>query len=72
MVENGAASDILKLGLVSLMPALHPEYEAFRLTEKECGAVIGLMGHRKRGLLRLSAEHHAKDGDYILDKAYAG
>jgi uncharacterized protein len=47
VVENGAASDILKLGLVSLIPALNPEQESFQLTEKGCRAVITLMGHRR-------------------------
>lgn len=47
VVENGAASDILKLGLVRLTPALHPEHEAFQLTEKGYGAVIGLIGRSR-------------------------
>ena len=47
VVENGAASDILKLGLVSLIPGLHPEQEAFQLTEKGCRAVIALMGRSR-------------------------
>ena len=47
VVENGAASDILKLGLVSLVPALQPEHEAFQLTEKGSGIVIDLMGRGK-------------------------
>lgn len=47
VVENGAASDILKLGLVSLVPALQPEHEAFQLTEKGCGIVIDMLGRSK-------------------------
>lgn len=46
VIENGAASDILKLGLVELVPALLPEDEAFRLNPAQMQRLISLVGEK--------------------------
>lgn len=47
VVENGAASDILKLQLVTLVPAKLPEDEAFHLNSAQVDRVIDLVGRQK-------------------------
>ncbi len=44
VIENGAASDILKLQLATLIPAMKPEKEAFRLDHRQVATVAGLLG----------------------------
>ncbi|MBT0956083.1 GIY-YIG nuclease family protein [Alphaproteobacteria bacterium KMM 3653] len=44
VIENGAASDILKLGLVSLVRADRPEDEGFRIDAGQAARIIGLVG----------------------------
>jgi hypothetical protein len=44
VIENGAASDVLKLGLVSLIAAPRPEDEAFGIDSRQTAALIALIG----------------------------
>ncbi len=44
MIENGAASDILKLGLATLVPAPRPEAEGFALDAAQSARLVALMG----------------------------
>ncbi|WP_339109987.1 GIY-YIG nuclease family protein [Thioclava sp. GXIMD4216] len=46
VIENGAASDILKLGLVELVPAVLPEDEAFRLDHAQMQRLVNLVGEK--------------------------
>lgn len=46
VIENGAASDILKLGLVTLVSATSPEDEAFTMDSDQVQRVINLVGHK--------------------------
>jgi hypothetical protein len=44
VIENGAASDILKLGLVSLVSADSPEDEAFQMNAEQVTRIVNLVG----------------------------
>lgn len=44
VIENGAASDLLKLGLVTLIPARRPEDEAFTLDSGQIARLQGAIG----------------------------
>lgn len=44
VIENGAASDILKLGLAMLVPAPRPEAEGFALDAAQSARLVALMG----------------------------
>ncbi|MBK8441015.1 MAG: GIY-YIG nuclease family protein [Rhodobacter sp.] len=44
VIENGAASDILKLGLVTLVPAARPEDEGLQLTATGHAILLGTIG----------------------------
>ncbi|MDR6265275.1 GIY-YIG nuclease family protein [Roseobacter sp. N2S] len=46
VIENGAASDILKLNLVTLVPAELPEDEAFELNSAQAQRIISLVGEK--------------------------
>jgi hypothetical protein len=46
VIENGAASDILKLNLVTLVPAELPENEAFQLNAAQAQRIIALVGEK--------------------------
>jgi hypothetical protein len=44
VIENGALSDVLKLGLVDLIPADRPEDERLRLSAQQIARLIGILG----------------------------
>lgn len=44
VIENGALSDILKLGLADLVPAPHPEDEGLRLSAAQIARLTGVLG----------------------------
>lgn len=47
VIENGAMSDLLKLGLVTLVPADRPEDEAFTLNSSQINSISSLIGRRQ-------------------------